>query len=102
GGARGITRSDDRVTAREPQADAGARHAARGERRGPLRSRGTRRRDRPSGRRGPAAAMTWRALLVVIVVVTASSCTRARITLGRPVLPGDAAAIVPGLPKAAV
>ena len=46
--------------------------------------------------------MTWRALLVVIVVVTASSCTRARITLGRPVLPGDAAAIVPGLSKAAV
>ena len=45
--------------------------------------------------------MTFRALLVVMVVA-ASSCTRARITLARPVLPADAAAIVLGLSKAAV
>lgn len=46
--------------------------------------------------------MTRWALLVVVAVLTASSCTRARITLGRPVLPADAAAIVLGLSKAAV
>jgi hypothetical protein len=38
----------------------------------------------------------------LLLVFMAIGCTRARITLGRPVLPADAAAIVHGLSKAAV
>ncbi len=46
--------------------------------------------------------MSCRALFILAVVITAAGCTRARITLGRPVLPADAAAIVLGLSKATV
>ena len=45
--------------------------------------------------------MTWRAVGLV-ALLTAVGCTRARITLGTPVRAEEAAAIVPGLSKAAV
>lgn len=41
-------------------------------------------------------------LTLAALVATTPACTRSRITLGHPVLPADAQAIVPGLSKAAV
>jgi outer membrane protein assembly factor BamE (lipoprotein component of BamABCDE complex) len=41
-------------------------------------------------------------LVLTAFVSTTPACTRSRITIGHPVLPEDAQAIVPGLSKAAV
>jgi outer membrane protein assembly factor BamE (lipoprotein component of BamABCDE complex) len=46
--------------------------------------------------------MTVRLLLLAACLAAAPACTRSRITLGVPVRPAEAAAIVPGLSKAAV
>jgi hypothetical protein len=46
--------------------------------------------------------MTARTFRLALLLATAPACTRARITLGKPVLAEDAAAIVPGVSKAVV
>jgi outer membrane protein assembly factor BamE (lipoprotein component of BamABCDE complex) len=46
--------------------------------------------------------MIVRLILVAVLLASAAACTRSRITLGSPVQPEDAAAIGPGLSKAAV
>jgi outer membrane protein assembly factor BamE (lipoprotein component of BamABCDE complex) len=46
--------------------------------------------------------MTARLCLVVALVAATAGCTRSRVTFGRPVVPAEVAAIVPGVAKAEV